>query len=178
MTGWGRAPVTSEARVLQSLSSLPSPGSSRAGEGEGGRGPWPRGRSRRLPAPVMAGMLKISVPGWPISGDEETGKTYSRRARGHNPARSPVWSRQGAPLGAWPMQMGSCRGRCCLGQGLSAEFLGQSQEEKSLRDALTPWPVRLPQTRDGDRFLPFTVLRCHVPGSVLRVAKPTWGFLH
>lgn len=24
--------------------------------------------SGQLPAPVMAGMLKISVPGWPISG--------------------------------------------------------------------------------------------------------------
>ena len=39
-------------------------GDRESGEGAGGRG----AQAGQLPAPVMAGMLKISVPGWPISG--------------------------------------------------------------------------------------------------------------
>lgn len=51
---------------------LTSPGCGSDGEGTGGHVTG----VGQLPAPVTAGMLKISVPGWPVSGGgDETGET-------------------------------------------------------------------------------------------------------
>lgn len=98
---WGRGPSDLEGQAPRVSFQVPhsQPETPRAQSDRGGGG---------LPAPVMAGILKISVPGWPISGGVTRGvRPTGPRVLGHHlPHPCPVRSGQGAP---WDLAEGRWR---------------------------------------------------------------------